>query len=125
METRLKELEAIAPYLNSLVASEEAIVGYDLFADGLIWSDEVPTNLVESDISLSCLRPVLRYRTSLILACPVAKYLYCWKTAQEFFPDWPGFNPRRSNGALKATYHTLRDRALKQFDELSAKLAHP
>jgi hypothetical protein len=121
MEQRLRELEQIASCLNSLVLSEDAIVHYDIYADGLIWSDELPNQLTGTNLPLSSLRPLLRYRTSLILSCPMQKYQYAWDSGLVLFPDWPGFDPGRRDRSLQETYHTLRDKALERFDEISVK----
>ena len=44
---------------------------------------------------LWCLRPVLRYRTSLIQGQADERFVDFWNAGRTLFPNWPGFAPAR------------------------------
>jgi hypothetical protein len=94
------DLHLIASVVSSLKYSREAFVTYDIFSDALIWSDEMPDPGVETLPYYSYFRPVLRYRSSLILGVPEDRCRTQWEEAIRCFPKWPGFNPDRRSRAL-------------------------
>ncbi|MGD9644920.1 MAG: hypothetical protein AB7U73_04355 [Pirellulales bacterium] len=68
-------------------------IKYDLLADAVYWVDEIPGDI--DAYSASCLRPMLRYRTTLILGLPDAQWELYWSEAKRQFPRWIGFSRRR------------------------------
>jgi hypothetical protein len=107
VEDYLKELEQIAPAMESLRAKWWPRIHYHLLADALYWSDEFPPL---STLAENAMRPVLRHRTLLILGeTPEPKWEPFWTEAQAQFPRWIGFRRDRVNGN-----HALRE-ALRAF----------
>ena len=106
MDELLLRLESIAPQMNACSRSESAQLNYDMMADAIWWSDERPNFNHAKDHW--CLRPVFRYRTTLILGPSEPQWLPFWERALELFPDWPGFHRSRtkSEPKLAAFYAT-------------------
>jgi len=90
-------LETIAPRMNSMRYDVSAELRYDMMSDALWWSDERPAFNDAKDHW--CLRPVLRYRTSVIVRSPEAEGLRFWDRARELFPEWPGFHEFRKTSS--------------------------
>ncbi len=91
----IDELTGIAPLLNQRSMDADAGLSYDVMSDALIWSDELPDLTTIPLRKLWCLRPVFRYRTSLIQEQPDERFLDFWNAGRALFPDWPGFAPDR------------------------------
>jgi hypothetical protein len=112
----IAKLDTIAGAMNALVKSSEATIQYDMLAGALWWSDERPAigQIEDSD----CLRPVFRYRTSLIISEPEPAYLPYWLAARKAFPQWPGFDLERCrpDESLVALYRRSSARALLSLD---------
>ena len=89
------QLARIASVMNSLRATPEAQVSYDVASDALVWSDELPQPGQFRVRELWCLRPVLRYRSSIILGKPEGQFCAAWEAAQRLFQDWAGFEATR------------------------------
>ena len=89
----LGRLVQVAPKMNGLVKSPTALVHYDMMAGALWWSDERP-DFDEPEYHW-CLRPLFRYRTTLILGEPDQRYEHLWEQAKRLFPAWPGFDAER------------------------------
>ncbi len=87
------QLGQIAARMNALIKSSEAAIHHDLLAGALWWSDERPA--FDEPEHHWCLRPILRYRTSLILGVPDERYESAWEAAKQLFPAWPGFAEER------------------------------
>lgn len=87
------QCEHIAATISSLVKLPEAVIGFEALAGALYWSDEVP-RLDDPDYT-SWLRPILRYRTTVILGEPDQRYEDAWRQAKRLFPKWPGFASER------------------------------
>ena len=92
----LERLRAIAPHVNRLTLDGMAASGYEVLAGAIVWEDEIPPPGTVSPDLIEALKAVLRYRTTLILGLPDAKYEGAWRDAQELFPQWPGFCPSRA-----------------------------
>jgi hypothetical protein len=109
----------LAPFLELLKKDENAKFFYDLFADALVWSDEVPPPDFPNRVSFNTaeLRGLWRYRTTLILGQPDEKRRPAWEKAIECFPNWPGFDPKRRDIALASTFSALQGAAMKKWEE--------
>jgi hypothetical protein len=127
MDEQAQGLREITPYILQLEEDSDAKVGYDLFADALVWSDERPLPPLDGKdpVDVTCLRAVLHYRTSLILGRPNAKYRSAWEEAQGLFPTWPGFAPKRRESVLKDLYLQLRHQAYQALEKLESRLDRP
>jgi hypothetical protein len=102
------DLEQIAEHLSTLKMEPSATLHYDLMSDALIWSDEKPKGRPAKEVW--ALRPVLRYRTGLILGLTLTEFQKEWETAKKLFPEWIGFREERSSRSveLEREYHRLR-----------------
>jgi len=118
------DLRLLSEAMGKLHASDEATIGYECMSGALIWSDETPDEEgfklaivdpqsgAKRDIDpkdMWCMRPVLRYRTSLIFGKPDERFEDFWREAQKAFPDWPGFQENRckEDSGLQAKYLQL------------------
>jgi len=89
------ELAHIAHDMNAMIFHSDATVAYDMMSDSLLWSDEIPPLGTHRPSAFWSLRPVLRYRTSIILGSPEHQYEEYWNEAKKCFPNWGGFHPSR------------------------------
>lgn len=119
------QLAAIAPVLNRLEALSDATVCYDLFADALIWSDELPPFDEIEPPRVWCLRPVFHFRTRLILAQASDLYREYWLDAHRLFPSWPGLHSERCkpNDELAAEFRRWRAKAWRSLDKADRYLS--
>jgi hypothetical protein len=115
----MSKFQAIAAHLQSLAKNPQAMPHYDLFADALVWSDEVPSPLpiADQNIDVTCLRGVWHYRSSMILGKPEERHRPAWEAALELFPLWPGFDPARREFTWRSFYEIQREAALKKWEE--------
>ena len=115
MDELYQRLDTIAVLMNSQRRSRFASLNYDMMADAIWWSDERPN--FDHPEDHWCLRPVFRYRTTLILDSPDPKWLPFWERSLELFPDWPGFHPSRvtSNPKLMAFHASKSKIAMDSF----------
>jgi hypothetical protein len=111
----IAKIKTIAPVLQAMREDPHAKFFYDIFSSALVWTDEFPQ--IDDLDAISCLRCILRYRTSLILGHPEAQYEHYWSEAAELCPNWPGFLSDRKSSALATTYREL---ALKGDARLQA-----
>jgi hypothetical protein len=110
----------LAPFLRELRPSPNATISYDLFADALWWSDERP----EDGYGFDRMRSLLHYRTSIILGQrPVRFDEEEWNAARRLFPEWPGFDPRRSVPEHRSLLESFRAEAERSFEELEGEMA--
>ncbi len=119
----MPDYQKLAPFLQGLKAVPDAHFFYDLFADALVWSDEIPhldAPGMES-FRASELRGVWRYRTLLLLGQAGERFRDAWEAAGKAFPTWPGFAPERRNPALAGTFNRLRETAMRKWEEADAK----
>lgn len=86
-----------------------------MMADALWWSAERPNFQNAEDHW--CLRPLFRYRTSVILEAPEEAYQTFWERGLQLFRNWPGFDPerRQSSEGLKAFCRRKYAEALISF----------
>jgi hypothetical protein len=108
----IAKLATIAKVMNTLTKSPDATISYDMLADALWWSDELPAiGTIPGD---GCLRPVVHYRTSVIINKPVPECLPYWLAAKMKFPNWPGFDTERCkpDEELAALYRKSKTKGL-------------
>lgn len=103
-----EQLAQVAAFLQELRPSVAASVMYDMASDALVWSDELPAPGVVRVRDLWCLRPVLRYRTTVMLGEPDRQHEDVWNAAQRLFPNWTGFATCRQSTELAKIYTALR-----------------
>ena len=101
------DLKLIASDLEQLKIDPAATLHYEVMSDALVWSDELIRDRRARDIW--CMRPVLRYRTGLILGLDFAEFRETWNTARITFPRWIGFVQERCerSAPLELLYRKL------------------
>jgi hypothetical protein len=112
---QLERLQSIADEMDRLEKKPNAVVRYDVMAGALWWSDERRDFYnVEDHL---CLRPLFRYRTSVILEAPEEVYQTFWDRGLQLFHNWPGFEPERRQPAqgLKAFYRRKHAEAIQSI----------
>ena len=118
MNDLVDQLTIIADAMNTITAVPDASVAYDAASDSLVWSDELPRPGRFKVRDLWCLRPVLRYRTSLILDAPESQFITAWDEALRLFPKWPGFASKRQALSLKTKFEQLSGKARSSLEKL-------
>jgi hypothetical protein len=121
MNEAFQALKKIAPKLNQLQEHLDARVSYELMSGGLVWSDELPPWEQLEPGESHCLRAIWRFRSSLILGCPVEKFRPHWEEAQRLFPKWPGFNPVRQDEQWRTYLVEAEEKSLRDWEELDRK----
>lgn len=103
------ELKAIANDMERLKRLDDAAIRYDVMSDALVWTDELPRSRAVRD--LWCLRPVLRFRTGLMLGLHLEEFASIWDDATVVFPAWIGFAPSRCSmdERLATLYRKLKE----------------
>jgi hypothetical protein len=98
----LSRLRPLAPIFDSLdTRRPDATLGYDLFADAVYWSDELPDHAsLPFDLDVTLIRPMLRHRTCTMLGLE-SSFGRCWEIALGLFPSWVGFAPDRVHPAAE------------------------
>jgi len=140
----IERLILVAPLMQKRRPAPNATLSYEILADALVWSDELPgqadwstiddgsTRLLaltvpheqfpvpQRILDVSCIRPVLYYRSSLVIGEPDCYAEDYWAEAYRLFPDWAGFEPRRRSRDLEATLKEFRRAAQAEYAELLA-----
>lgn len=116
-EGELHDLRALAPLMPSRTPGRLRVPRYDGDADALYWSDELPR--IDARLE-SVLRPVLRYRTSLMLGEPDERWAAYWEAARSIFPHWIGFDAdrRRPTWFRRVYFRRAQARLAKIIDRL-------
>ncbi len=92
----LGEIQSVAREINACARAKPLASGFrDMMADGWVWTDEAPEGKNSFD-AINVLRPVWNYRTSLIVGEPDIRCKNYWDAGLKHFPDWIGFDRRRS-----------------------------
>ena len=124
----MDELERLAAKLDKLVPDPNATIGYDLFAGGLVWSDERPEweepredNGAPTIPGLGKFRALLNYRSSLILATPRERFRDLWERARGLCPHWPGFLPDRCDPGLAEVLRTREAASQRSWEVLDTE----
>lgn len=87
------ELARIAVRFSAIsIADPNATICYDVMADGIYWSDELPQVFPED---LLAVRILLHHRTAVLLQEASEETQVWWIFAQKYFPGWVGFLPER------------------------------
>ncbi len=96
--------------------------GYDLFAGGFKYSDEVPRDLWCSEEHVLPLVTLLRqlwgYRASLIEGQPRNDLQVVWEAVRTWSPNWAGFSQDRCSCDLTAELQLVRTAHRNEFDDL-------
>ena len=114
-----ERLSRIAGEMNRTRVSPTAQVHYDLLADALVWSDELPCEISGRRGEFDCIKLLWRYRTTMLLGKPDNSFRPYWVRARAIFPNWAGFHFSR----LKATeelvefYRREHDRGIRSLEE--------
>jgi hypothetical protein len=74
-------------------------VVYDMMSGALVWSDETDVNMPVEVIW--ALRPIVAYRTCLMLSRPRGELASMWELGLSLFPKWVGFRRGRRRAAPK------------------------
>jgi hypothetical protein len=90
-----ESFEDIASEMDHTNVNPEAVLQFDLFADALLWSDEYPPPRKDRLGDITCVRVLLRYRTTFLLGNPDQRLKPYWDQALLMFPNWAGFTPHR------------------------------
>jgi hypothetical protein len=124
----MDELEILAAKLDKLPVDPAARLSYDLFAGGLVWSDERPAfdEAVGADgvprwVGLGPLRALLYHRSKLIVGASGERFGEMWARAIRLCPNWPGFLPQRRDPALAGKYNTMSEASLRSWEEADAR----
>jgi hypothetical protein len=85
---------------------------YHLLADALFWDDEVPPDL--SADGENFLRPLLHYRTTVLIGKP-SRFLEYWELGKQAFPGWVGFHPKRCTESedIAKVYTSLKAESMR------------
>lgn len=68
---------------------------------------------------------MLNYRTKLILGQQPDEFdQEYWDEALRLFPEWPGFDPRRTSPEYKGLCESFSSDALREFEELGRELGN-
>jgi hypothetical protein len=125
----MDDLEELAAKLDMLIVDPHATPAYDLFAGGLVWSDERPgleatvgEDGVPTLLGLGHLRALLNYRSSLILEEPRERFRDLWERARQLCPRWPGFLQGRRDPLLAVVLRTKAETSKYSWEELDAVL---
>jgi hypothetical protein len=93
----LRTLAEHAAHLNRICWAEQFTQPfYEIWSGALVWRDE--TNSQTPVEVIWALRPIWKYRTSIILNEPREELGELWRFARGQFPDWVGFRADRRLG---------------------------
>jgi hypothetical protein len=118
----MSEAELLAARLSGLRVDPQARLGFDLFAGGVVWSDEVPEwdfNGVQAGqfpAGLGLFRNLLNYRHALIVGGDQNRFQGLWDEAMKLCPQWPGFLPGRRDPVLAEQCKAIQVGRLHQFE---------
>ena len=92
-----RDLEEIAPLLNSTRQSEAGDYQYDAMTESIVWDDERPPvqSMIDVGRTMRVLRRLLRYRASVALGEPEVALEPAWNLAKSLCPSWVGFAEER------------------------------
>lgn len=89
-----------AEHLNALCSSAWwPRIYYEIMSGALVWSDETTSNTPVEVIW--ALRPIVAYRTSLMMDEPREELKPYWDLGLSLFPKWVGFRPERRQATPK------------------------
>lgn len=114
-------LERIAVEMDRTRVSPDAVIGYNVLADALFWSDEYPHDITGRIEQFDCVKLLLRYRTTLLLGSPDDLFRPYWERARELFPNWAGFSPARliPSEELRSVYEHEEKRATRRLERFN------
>ena len=121
-------LEQLAAKLDRLSVNPQATMRFDLFAGGLVWSDEWPpldmpseNGCVALPVGLGEFRALLNHRSALILGDPRGKFKELWTRTMKLAPNWPVFLPERRDPAHAAELKTRSEASLRSWEEADTR----
>ncbi|HZZ73558.1 MAG TPA: hypothetical protein VFE24_14995 [Pirellulales bacterium] len=116
----MEQLAAISTDMNNVRLRTDAVLQYNLVADGIAWSDEYPSGMAGRTKDFEVLKLLFRYRTTLLVGEPFEPFRQYWFRALELFPDWAGFAPKRliPSDELIDFYKTRKDRDLRHLERI-------
>jgi hypothetical protein len=123
----MDELDYLAAKLDKLPVDPKARMGYDLFAGGVVWSDEKPEwDFVEElgvpkVVGQGSFRALLNHRQALILGDPAERFQDLWERAKRLCPNWPGFLASRQDSALAHDARARSEAITRLIEELDAR----
>jgi hypothetical protein len=122
-----ESFQLMASDMNQMHFDPGAILKYDLLADGLVWSDECPSIPRGLFDEYSCIRILLRYRTTILLGTPDENLKPYWDQALMIFPHWVGFRSERlkSTDDLISFYTSSKsegDKCIGRWDKYMRRL---
>ncbi len=85
--------EPSPPGCETLKPAPGASVFYELMSDALVWSDEIPDLNSGNVRDFHCLRFVFRYRTTLMLGAPDARFRDFWERGAQPLPRLARLRP--------------------------------
>lgn len=107
--------------LQNLRLSSNATFFYDIMSDALVWTDETPPLGGSYTVHHTWyLRPVFRYRSSLIEGIPDSRFEPAWIEALSLFPTWIGFLTDRRSSSHAAALQSMRTAANKEMKDIEA-----
>lgn len=121
MNNLFQALHQIAPKLNQLQEDPHARVRHEWMSGGLVWSDELPPWESLEPCECHCLRPIWRYRSSLIMGSPEEQYRPVWEQAQLLFPQWPGFLPHRQQPIWRDFFIEQEAKVCRDWEAIDTK----
>lgn len=95
-DVMVQGLHRVAKTLNRLteIKSDDDYY-FDAITEGIVWHDELPPPSERGAENFWGLRPIFRYRASLISGDPDLEWAEYWQLAQKLFPQWVGFSKHR------------------------------
>jgi len=97
--------ETLYELLGKCEYDPKATRGFDVFAGGFTWSDEVPsTEFIDEKqrpIIVVRLRTVVAYRASLSFDSPRPEFELDWNELAKSVPNWPGLRDDRIHGDIQ------------------------
>src|SRR5262245_32316515 len=119
----VKGLRLAARELDSLATAKSETFRYDAITESIIWDDELPADYGGGSEKVWSLRPIFRFRASLILGEPDLEWERYWQLAKQLFPKWIGFSKGRLNPATEVK-EFLRKRIVETETSVKRMMAN-
>jgi hypothetical protein len=91
----VKGLKRVAPMMRKLDKDERGGFFFDAMTESVIWHDELPKPSDRGGENFWGLRPIFRYRSSVLMGSPEMEWEPYWQLAKSLFPCWVGFRAER------------------------------
>ena len=118
-----KCVEQFCSFLDSCKSKPNAECTFHGMVDGLVWSDEYPTNIKENKAIFNNIFCVLVHlRTSIILGTDLTEdETALLSTTKSKCPNWAFFEPERFLPSLRKQYELQKQRFADDLDEVFDK----